>query len=139
MEKKYSILPWMTTLWEESLDREEIEGLAQAFLVEGPTCVRVSRDKVAVEQLCERLSKQEITVEKSDRYEDVLYLSGYDSLNRIPEFQEGLFSVQDVSSMEVGRLLDPKPGELGIDVCAAPGGKSIHAAQLMTQNTGSRT
>lgn len=135
MEKKYSILPWMTTLWEESLDREEIEGLAQAFLVEGPTCVRVSRDKVAVEQLCERLSKQEITVEKSDRYEDVLYLSGYDSLNRIPEFQEGLFSVQDVSSMEVGRLLDPKPGELGIDVCAAPGGKSIHAAQLMTQNT----
>ncbi|MGN0170751.1 MAG: 16S rRNA (cytosine(967)-C(5))-methyltransferase RsmB [Lachnospiraceae bacterium] len=133
MEKRYSILPWMTDLWEESLTREEIEELAEAFLVEGPTCVRVSTGKITAEELTERLRKEDILVEKSERYEDVLYLSGYDSLSRIPEFQNGLFTVQDISSMEVGRLLDPKAGETGIDVCAAPGGKSIHVAQLMKE------
>lgn len=46
-------------------------------------------------------------------------------------FQKGWFSVQDSASQLCVRTLDPKPGETVVDLCAAPGGKSILAAQYM--------
>ena len=130
MEMKYSILPWMSELWLESMSEDEVEELGKAFLTEGPTCVRVSKPK-EVQGLVESLSAQGITVKRHEIYEDVLYISDYDSLNRIDEFERGQFYVQDISSMEIARVLEPKTGEIGVDVCSAPGGKSIHVAQIM--------
>jgi 16S rRNA (cytosine967-C5)-methyltransferase len=48
-----------------------------------------------------------------------------------PRFAEGLFTVQDETSMMVAPLLDPKPHERVLDLCAAPGGKTTHLAELM--------
>ncbi len=130
MEMKYSILPWMTSLWLEGMSEEEIEELGRAFLEEGPTCVRVA-PQTDIEGLIASLEEKDIFVETHEVFKDVLYISNYDSLNRIEEFQQGLFYVQDISSMEIARLIQPQAGETGIDVCSAPGGKSIHVAQLM--------
>ncbi|MFD1426634.1 16S rRNA (cytosine(967)-C(5))-methyltransferase RsmB [Kroppenstedtia sanguinis] len=46
-------------------------------------------------------------------------------------FREGWFAVQDESSMLVGELLAPQPGERVLDGCAAPGGKTGHLAERM--------
>lgn len=54
-----------------------------------------------------------------------------DSLLDIPEFSEGLFTIQDLSSQMVGMIAGYKAGDVIIDVCASPGGKSIHAADLL--------
>ncbi|MFC7442381.1 16S rRNA (cytosine(967)-C(5))-methyltransferase RsmB [Laceyella putida] len=51
-------------------------------------------------------------------------------------FREGLCTIQDESSMLVSRILNPQPGMRVLDVCAAPGGKTTHLAELM-QNRGS--
>lgn len=131
MEKKYSIPVWMCRLWQMSMSDDQIEDIGKAFLTQGPTCVRVMTDKVKPEELIKRLREQKITVEQHKTREDVLYLSDYDSLMGIEEFREGFFYVQDISSMEVATVIAPKAGEVGIDVCSAPGGKSIHAAMLM--------
>ncbi len=48
-----------------------------------------------------------------------------------PRFAEGLYTVQDETSMKVAPLLDPKPGERILDLCAAPGGKTTQLAELM--------
>lgn len=48
-----------------------------------------------------------------------------------PRFAEGLYTVQDETSMKVAPLLDPKPGERVLDLCAAPGGKTTQLAELM--------
>ena len=53
-------------------------------------------------------------------------------LNSLPE---AFFFAQNLSSMCVARVLDPQPGERVLDMCASPGGKTTHAAQLM-QNCG---
>ena len=58
-------------------------------------------------------------------------ISGFDHLNALASFREGLFYVQDVSSMMAAHLADPKPGDQVLDLCAAPGGKSLHAADKM--------
>lgn len=46
-------------------------------------------------------------------------------------FREGFFQVQDVSSMKAALMAAPKSGDYCIDVCAAPGGKSLHLADLL--------
>ena len=50
-------------------------------------------------------------------------------------FKDGLFTIQDVSSMIVGKVMNPKENSKVLDVCSAPGGKTTHLATLMN-NTG---
>lgn len=50
---------------------------------------------------------------------------------KIPGFDDGIYTIQDKASVEVAELLNPKPSESVLDVCAAPGGKSCVMAQLM--------
>lgn len=54
---------------------------------------------------------------------------------KLPGYTEGLFSIQDEASAFVSIVTDPQPGELIVDLCAAPGGKSLHIAELL-KNTG---
>ena len=59
------------------------------------------------------------------------YISGFDYLNSLQSFEDGLFDVQDVSSMMASELAAPKENDYVIDVCAAPGGKSTHLAEKL--------
>ncbi|MCR5467549.1 MAG: 16S rRNA (cytosine(967)-C(5))-methyltransferase RsmB [Lachnospiraceae bacterium] len=63
--------------------------------------------------------------------DNVFEIENYDHIGAIPEFNEGLFVVQDVSSILVSALAGCKENDYCIDVCAAPGGKAIHMAELL--------
>ena len=65
-----------------------------------------------------------------------LQIDGFDYLGGLDEFREGLFQVQDVSSMLAVEIAGVKAGDHCIDVCAAPGGKSLYLAEK-TGETGS--
>jgi 16S rRNA (cytosine967-C5)-methyltransferase len=47
-------------------------------------------------------------------------------VERLPDFAEGLVSVQDPAAQKAAILLDPVPGNRVLDACAAPGGKAAH-------------
>jgi len=51
-------------------------------------------------------------------------------LETLPGYAEGLWSVQDEAAMSASQLLAPQPGEKILDMCAAPGGKTTHLAEL---------
>ena len=53
------------------------------------------------------------------------------AIAQLPGYTEGWWAVQDSSAQLVSYLLDPQPGETIIDACGAPGGKSLHMAELM--------
>lgn len=61
----------------------------------------------------------------------MLYLSGYDHLEALEAFRNGWIQVQDLSSSLVGMAAAPKEGSQVLDVCGAPGGKSLHIADLL--------
>ncbi|HEY5481363.1 MAG TPA: transcription antitermination factor NusB, partial [Verrucomicrobiae bacterium] len=61
----------------------------------------------------------------------VFELKAHPPLGQMPSFQQGLFYVQDPSTLLAVRELDPQPGETVLDLCAAPGGKLTFIAQLM--------
>jgi 16S rRNA (cytosine967-C5)-methyltransferase len=64
--------------------------------------------------------------------ENLLFeLKSHPPLARLPSFQQGLFYLQDPSTLLAPRELDPRPGETVLDLCAAPGGKLSCLAQLM--------
>ena len=60
-----------------------------------------------------------------------LYLSGYDHLAGLNSFRQGYYQVQDISSMQVAQWAAPETDDYIIDVCAAPGGKAIHLAEML--------
>ena len=61
------------------------------------------------------------------------YLKNCENVTELPGFAEGLFTLQDVSSMEAVLSAGIKPGDKVLDICAAPGGKTVLAAELATE------
>ena len=86
--------------------------------------------------LCRELESEGIHVTPHPYLPYAFYISGQDYLGGLQSFQEGRFSVQDVSSMLVCEATAPRTGDTVIDVCAAPGGKAVHMAEML-RGTGS--
>lgn len=133
---RYSMPEWIVKEWIGAYGVEQTKFVLAAFLEEEPITIRTNLLKTTPEQLKERLIAEGVTVEPLDdtKYKGLSYayaISGFDHLRALPSFQEGLFYVQDVSSMMVTELAEIKEGAYVIDVCAAPGGKSIHLAEKM--------
>ena len=126
---RYSMPEWIVKQWLEVYSKDMVEGMLANFLENKPLSVRVNTNKIDIEQLIQRLQGQGIEVARHEEIPYALWLTRFDSLSRIPEFAEGFFYVQDVSSMQVARVAQAKPGDYVIDVCAAPGGKALHIAE----------
>ncbi len=133
---RYSIPEWMLLQWSRDYGEQKAKSAAAGVLKKERTCVRVNRMKTTPEALIQALKRQGIAAERVvfsefPKLDYALYLSGYDYLAKIPEFADGQFTVQDLSSMLVTHIAAPKKGDYVIDVCGAPGGKSLHAAELL--------
>ena len=133
---KYSMPEWIVELWMSDYGAEVLESILEAFAKEAPITIRTNLAKITPEELETRLKNEGVTVKKV-ALEDVptldyaFMISGFDYLNALPSFNEGLFYVQDISSMMVAESAMPKQGDYIIDVCAAPGGKSTHLAEKL--------
>ncbi len=62
---------------------------------------------------------------------DTLEYFGQQDLFRTPEFHEGKFELQDISSQAVGLICAPRSGHTWWDACAGEGGKLLHLSSLM--------
>lgn len=128
---KYSLPEWLVKQWLNVYDEGTVKTIGSAFLEEKPLTVRFNERKIKKEDLVGILKKEGVTVGEVPEIPCALYLSGYDHLSALPSFCEGLYQVQDLSSMQVALWSEVKEGDQVLDVCAAPGGKSIHIAELL--------
>ena len=129
-----SIPEWLVKQWTDVYGHATAKTICESFLRERPTAIRVNTGKISVEELTEELRAADVVVEPVEGFADALFISGYDYLNGLPAFVRGDFYVQDLSSMQVALAANVQPGWKVIDVCAAPGGKAIHVAQLLASS-----
>lgn len=128
---RYSVPEWIIDGWNADYGRDVTEKMLEAFMQPAKITVRTNTQKCTPEELKDRLSQEGVTVEAIEGISYAFALSGFDYLAGLGSFQDGWFYVQDISSMTVAHAADPKKGDYIIDVCAAPGGKSSHLAELL--------
>ncbi len=128
---KYSHPQWLVELFQAELGDGDVEALLAANNAQPPTTVQVNTLKTSEEVLSAQLREQGVTVEPHPWLQGCLELRGTGSLEELPQFQRGEFTVQDAAAKLTAVAAAPRPGMRVLDVCAAPGGKSFAAAMAM--------
>lgn len=108
--------------------------ILQAFETPTPTVLRANTLRTTPEELCVALQTEQIAARPLPLPGAVLLPQGGDIVHTAA-FRQGLFHVQGLASQLAALALEAQPGQTVLDVCAAPGGKSVTLAQQM-QNRG---
>ena len=128
---KYSMPEPLVLRWLNVYGEEVTEKMLADFLEDKPLTVRCRTYLNSVEKTCESLRSQGVTVEPAPYLPYAKRISGYNHILALDAFIQGKIQVQDVSSMLVAEIADPKKTDYVIDLCAAPGGKSLHIGDKM--------
>lgn len=132
---KYSYDKWLIRNWMIHFGKEFTEELLEANSERPSIYLRTNTLKVTRDELIEKLLEQNIKAEKVNVVDEAIKVENLKDIENNKLYKEGLFTVQDISSMLVGKVMNPKENSLVLDVCSAPGGKTTHIATLM-KNTG---
>lgn len=135
MSIRYSYQEYMVKRWIDEFGVEFTESLCKSNNEKPFLNIRVNTLKTSKEKLMERLNDQGYNAYEAKYASDCIIVKNPIRITEIDEFKDGFFTIQDESSILVGQIINPKEDSLVLDICAAPGGKSTHLAQLMN-NTG---
>lgn len=102
--------------------------LVTAFQSRPPLTLRVNRRHMNAEQYSKILQAAEIEAKILDDY--AIRLAEPVPVHQLPQFSQGVVSVQDFGAQQAAYLLNPQNGERILDACAAPGGKTGHILEL---------
>ena len=132
---KYSYDKWIIRNWMIHFGKEFTMDLLEANAEKPSIYLRVNTLKITREELIEKLEGQGVKASKVSQIEEAIKVENFKNIENNSLYKEGLFTIQDISSMLVGKVMNPKENTLVLDVCSAPGGKTTHIATLM-KNTG---
>lgn len=130
---KYSVPEWIIKKWidDEGYGYDTVEKILVASFEEKKTTIRYSVNKTTKDEIIKKLTDNQVVVTKGEYLPYALKIAGYNYIADIDGFKDGLFQVQDESSMLVAEIADVDENDFIIDVCAAPGGKSLHVAEKL--------
>lgn len=129
LEILYSVPGWLVAQLLSQYDFNTVEIMLAASLKEKETTIRCNQKKITPLDLKKSLEEEGVTVEDSEYLNYAFKIKDYDYLEKLKAFQLGYFAVQDVSSMLVCQVADIRENDFVVDVCAAPGGKALQAAE----------
>lgn len=127
----YSVPEWIVKEWLALYDLPTVEKICADMHQDKLTSVRCNLNKASKEEIIASLKEQGIRVEQNPYVDYALEIGDYNYIKAIDAFKQGWIQVQDVSSMLVSEAADPQWGDYCIDICAAPGGKSLHLADKL--------
>lgn len=134
---KYSMPEWLVEKFLSERGALQTKKMLESFLEASPVTVRLKETlkEEDREVFLNEMKKSGVRVKKHPYLPCAFEILNAEGISALPGFTEGLFMVQDVSSMLVCEAADIKKGDRVIDVCASPGGKALHAAEKL-QGTG---
>ncbi len=123
---------WIVQTWCDQFGIENTEKLCEWLNQPPQIDLRINTLKTNIDQVEAAMSAQNVKVDRIPNLPNALRLpSSVGAIQSLPGYSEGWWIVQDSSAQLVSDLLDPQPGETVADACAAPGGKTMHIAELM--------
>jgi 16S rRNA (cytosine967-C5)-methyltransferase len=128
---RYSMPKWILALWRDAYGQTATQKILDSLMTIHPVNIRFA-DRLKLSEIktyLEQFTQQGVSWQPSPYINTSYRLTHIDGVDTLPGFQEGAFWVQDDSSALSILCADIHPGSLVIDACAAPGGKSILAAQ----------
>lgn len=123
----YSYPDWIVELYIKQYGIERTKCILESNETELIDCIRVNTLKIARDELLNKLNGFDV---KEGRTKDIIYTKNIKRLIASDYFKEGFFTVQDEAPSLVGHIINPQEDEKILDICAAPGGKTSHLAQL---------
>ena len=128
----HSFPDWIVQVWLDQFGLIETEKLCEYMNQPPHIDLRVNTLRSSLSEVEAAMQSAGIQVQRVPHLPQALRLAqGSGAIQNLPGFQEGWWIVQDSSAQLVGYLVDPQPGEVVADACAAPGGKTMHLAELM--------
>ena len=126
-----SLPDWLVRRIVDEYGETEAFELARAWNEPAPLTLRANRLRTERNELIETFLGHGLEVRATERARDGLVLLSKRNVFRSPEFQDGLFEVQDEGSQLVSELVAPPPGGTVLDACAGSGGKTLHLGALL--------
>lgn len=130
MSVRYSCPEWLVKQLTDE-QGEKAPAILSASLKPSDICIRINTSKISVEEYAGKLDDAGIAFAVSSYLPYALKLKETDNIAALPGYAQGLFQVQDTGSMLVTAISGIKKGDIVFDVCAAPGGKSMHALDIL--------
>jgi 16S rRNA (cytosine967-C5)-methyltransferase len=126
----FSLPVWLARRWQERYGDEECRRLGFWFAGPARLTLRCNPLRCCRDDLLRALAAADVAAEPGE-HPQAVRLKEAAAVRELPGYEQGWFSVQDESAMHVATALGPVPGETVLDLCAAPGGKATHLAELM--------
>lgn len=126
---------WLMRRWLERFGWDECLRLGFWFASPAPLWLRINPLRTTRATYLDLLRQSDMNAE-AGQHPQAIRLDDFVPVRELPGFAGGHCTVQDESAMRVASAVSPAPGSKVLDLCAAPGGKTTHLAELM-QNRGS--
>ncbi|MBO4293068.1 MAG: 16S rRNA (cytosine(967)-C(5))-methyltransferase RsmB [Clostridia bacterium] len=130
ISKSQSMPKWLIQKLLENNNIEKVEEICKNLNLKPQISIRINKLKTNNIELAKELENKGIET-KQGELEDFLIIKNAKNIEKIKEFKEGDFTVQDESAGLAALFLNPKKGENVLDACSAPGGKTTHLAEIM--------
>ncbi len=129
----YSMPLWLVEHFRQAYGADVCERILAASLERRPVGLRLKEGLQPEERkrLFSAWKAAGVTVREHPYHPCAVTVEGAAGIRRLAGYEEGFFAVQDVSSILAVEAADIAPGDTVIDVCAAPGGKALHAAEKL--------
>ena len=125
LEVKYSMPKEVIEHFIEEYDNVQTEEILETFEKKQPIVARVNGTRLTREELVKKLTEEDVKVSTDTVFPESLKILELDSLNFLESFENGDFVIQDESSQFIGKIAELPPNAQVLDICAAPGGKTL--------------
>ena len=131
ISKTTSMPLWIVKKLVEEKGIEDAESICKASNFKPNLCIRINTLKTTTDEFIKKLEQSSYETTEEENF---LTLKNTKNLENMELFKQGYFTVQDLSAGLAAKSLDPKEGEIVLDCCSAPGGKTTYLAEMMRNN-----
>jgi len=126
---------WLVKKWRIQFGETNTKKLCKSYIKKSPMFLRIDTNQLSLKKAISLLNHSAIEVTRYDIVNNFLkVVSGQDKVLNDNLFKCGIISIQDPASAAVAELVKPVNGDIILDVCAAPGTKSLLMAQKVGDN-----